>query len=87
MVKEEILPYLNRFITLILINGSEHTGFVANSKAVKEAPEGEDVQIQLINGIFHDEVWLSEVAELRLPAREETVSIPIKDIKEGYHGN
>lgn len=86
MNKEELLPYLNKFITVILEDGSEHTGYVTNPKEFIESEE-EDPILILLNGMFTEEVHIAHIREILLPDRENTVSIPAVDLKDGYRNN
>ncbi|MBR2825675.1 MAG: hypothetical protein IKE51_05375 [Solobacterium sp.] len=86
MKKDELIPYLNKFITVILKNTSEHTGYVSNAKEIIEAEE-EDVVLKLINGMFTEEVPISEIESIELPERENTVSIPTIELTDGYKNN
>lgn len=86
MKKDELLPYLNKFITVVLKNTSEHTGYVSNAKEIIES-EDEDVILELINGMFTEEVPISEIVYIELPERENTVSIPTIELTNGYKNN
>ena len=81
MKREEILPYLNQFMTVTLTDGSSYSGYVANAKEIQEAIS-HDLEVQLINGLLIETVRLSEIAEIRFPAREETASIPVIQVPE-----
>ena len=76
MKREEILPYLNQFMTVTLTDGSSYSGYVVNAKEIQEAIS-DDLEVQLINGLLVETVRLSEITEIRFPAREETASIPV----------
>lgn len=83
MKKEDILPHLNRFITATLNDGSNHSGYISNAKEIKEAST-EEVQVTLVNGLFVETILLTNVVDISFPAREETTSLPVKDISKGY---
>lgn len=83
MKKEDILPHLNRFITVTLNDGSNHSGYISNTKEIKEAAT-EEVQVTLVNGLFVETVLLTKVVDISFPDREETTSLPVKEISKGY---
>ncbi|MBR2829275.1 MAG: hypothetical protein IKE68_01855 [Solobacterium sp.] len=85
MEKEELLPYLNKFITAILQDDSEHSGYVANPDDFKNGEEGKI--LKLLNGMMVDEIPVEQIREIVLPAREDTVALPVIDLKEGYRNN
>ena len=85
MEKEELLPYLNKFITAILQDDSEHSGYVANPDDFKNGEEGK--VLKLLNGMMVDEIPVEQIREIVLPTREDTVALPVIDLKEGYRNN
>lgn len=46
--------------------------------------EGDDLEVQLVNGLLVETVRLGDVTEIRFPAREETTALPVIDLTEGY---
>ncbi|MEE3488686.1 MAG: hypothetical protein VZT48_11360 [Bulleidia sp.] len=84
MKRKEILPYLNKFISVILLDGSEHSGYISNPSDITNAGEDDDVQVSLLNGFFAESVSLRDICFLSLPQRDETVNIPVVDLKSGY---
>lgn len=84
MKRKEILPYLNKFVSVILLDGSEHSGYISNPSDIQHASEDEDVQVSLLNGFFAESVSLQDIRFLSTPQREETVNIPVIDLKSGY---
>ncbi|MBQ1325501.1 MAG: hypothetical protein IIY52_05730 [Solobacterium sp.] len=85
MNKEELLPHLNQFITVTLTDGSNHSGYISNVKEIQEG--GEDLVVQLVNGLFVETVRLEDITEITFPAREETTSLPVIDLAKGYEQN
>ena len=85
MEKEDLLPYLNKFITAVLEDGSEHSGYISNPEDFKSGEEGKI--LKLINGMMVDEIPVEQIREIVLPAREDTVAVPVIDLKEGYRNN
>ncbi|MBR0214630.1 MAG: hypothetical protein IJL95_07890 [Solobacterium sp.] len=85
MEKEDLLPYLNKFITAVLEDGSEHSGYISNPEDFKSGEEGKI--LKLINGMMVDEIPVEQIREIVLPAREDTVAVPVVDLKEGYRNN
>ena len=84
MKKAELLPFLNRFVTIALRNGSEHTGYISNPQEIRQIGEDDDVNIRLLNGMLTDYVNLSDVLFVKQAEREETTQIPVISLKEGY---
>ncbi len=68
-------------MTVTLTDGSFYSGYVVNAKEIQEAIS-HDLEVQLINGLLIETVRLSEIAEIRFPAREETASIPVIQVPE-----
>ncbi|MBR2669230.1 MAG: hypothetical protein IKE36_05470 [Solobacterium sp.] len=76
MKREELLPHLNQFMTVTLTDGSCYSGYIVNAKEIRN-DLSDDLEVQLINGLLVETVQLSEITEIRFPAREETASIPV----------
>ncbi len=52
--------------------------------AERLAGEGDDLEVQLVNGLFVETVRLEDITEISFPAREETTSLPVIDVTKGY---
>ncbi len=85
MEKEDLLPYLNKFITAVLADDSEHSGYISNPEDFKSGEEGKI--LKLITGMMTDEIPVEQIRKIILPDREETAALPVIDLKEGYHNN
>ncbi len=83
MKREDLLEHLNKFMTVTLTDGSNHSGYISNAKEIREG-EGDDLEVQLVNGLFVETVRLAEITEISFPAREETTSLPVIDLVKGY---
>ena len=84
MKPEELLPYLRKFITVELDDGTEESGFVANPEAFRDMDDPPS-RISLLNGLFRSDVPISRIVSVTLPVREDTIQIPIVDL-EGRYG-
>ena len=62
MEKEDLLPYVNKFITAVLGDGSEHSGYISNPEDFKSGEAGE--VLKLINGMMTDEIPVEEIREI-----------------------
>lgn len=83
MTSRDILPFINEFITVTLKDGSQRSGYVANNDAFRKDVDSVTV-LELINGFFRDSVALEDIVRVDPSARDETISIPVIDLKEGY---
>ena len=83
MKKQEIKPYLNQFITVEMSDGRIASGYVSNPDDLMNAEDGKEV-LRLLNGMFSEELLLNDVIDLHVQNREDTVSIPVVDLKPGY---
>lgn len=83
MTSRDILPFINEFITVTLKDGSQRSGYVANNDAFRKDVDSVMV-LELINGFFRDSVALEDIVRVDPSARDETISIPVIDLKEGY---
>lgn len=83
MKKEELIPYLQSFVTLVTEDGSRHSGYISNPEEVKNASD-DSFSVALLNGFFSQNIRASEIAAVEIPSRQETVSIPVVDLKKGY---
>lgn len=80
---EEILPYLQKFVTVFEDNGTAHSGYIANVDEIRNCKDAH-VPIQLLNGFFQETVDSEHILSMQETAREETISIPVIDLKKGY---
>ena len=76
MKPEELVPYLKKFITVQLDDGTEDSGYVANPDAFKN-PDHKPEKLVLMNGLFNSEVLISRIISVSTPVREDTLKIPI----------
>ena len=80
---EDIFPYLQKFVTVIEDNGTAHSGYIANVDEIQNCRDSH-VMIQLLNGFFQEAIDSAHVLSIQETAREETISIPVVDLKKGY---
>lgn len=83
MTSRDILPFINEFITVTLKDGSQRSGYIANNDSFRKDVDSVTV-LELINGFFRDSVALEDIVRVDPSARDETISIPVIDLKEGY---
>lgn len=85
MKREEFKPYLRMFISAVLEDGSERSGYISNYDDFEHGTS-DDINLVLVNGFYSESVPIAKVVQVKLPAREDTVSIPVVDWKSGYSG-
>ncbi len=83
MDHRDIIPYLNKFITVTLDDGSQRSGYVTNPRAIRE-PVSEDPELDLVNGFFTEQVPLSRVVSVSVETREDNAALPVVDLKKGF---
>jgi len=83
MKREEFKPYLRMFISAVLEDGSERSGYISNYDDFEHGTS-DDINLVLVNGFYTESVPIARVVQIKLPAREDTVSIPVVDWKNGY---
>ncbi len=81
MNREEILPYLNKFITVTLDDGTADSGYVANPKDFLNESD-DDLHLALLNGLFQTEIPIRRIIRIEQSVREETTKIPILGFDE-----
>ena len=75
MRKENLIPYLTKFVIVKLKDGSVDAGYISNPKEIQN-----DDSIQkliLINGLLHSEINIENIIEIQEGIREDTTKIPI----------
>ena len=83
MNSQDLLPFLSKFITVTLDDGSQRSGYVSNPQQIKH-PSSDDPELCLVNGFFTEHVSVSRIINIEVPNRVETVSLPVVDMKKGY---
>lgn len=81
MKAEDLIPYLTKFISVRLEDGTIDSGYIANPADFKNAPE-ETERVRLINGLLQTEIEISRIRSVTLPPREDTTKIPILGFDE-----
>ena len=76
MKREEILPYLNQFMTVTLADGSCYSGYIVNAKEIRN-DLSDDLEVQLINGLIIEKARLEDIVSISFPVREETTNLPV----------
>ena len=75
MNTDVIKEYVTKFVTVILDDGSEVSGYITNPDEIKNA-EG-DVDVLLVNGFQNSQVPSWRIKEIHEAVREDTTEIPI----------
>ena len=83
MTSREIYPFINEFITVTLKDGSQRSGYVANNDAFRHDVDSV-TNLELINGFFRESVKIDDIVSVDPSARDETISIPVVGLKDGY---
>lgn len=83
MTSRDIFPFINEFITVTLKDGSQRSGYVANNDAFRKDVDSVK-NLELINGFFRESVRLEDIVSVDPSARDETISIPVVGLKDGY---
>ena len=83
MDRDQVLPYLNKFITVTLQDGSIRSGYVTNPQDFK-SPEDNPVELDLVIGFLIEILPLDQIVKIEIQNRENTVSLPVVDLKKGY---
>ncbi len=83
MTSRDIFPFINEFITVTLKDGSQRSGYVANNDAFRKDVDSV-TNLELINGFFRESVRLEDIVSVDPSARDETISIPVVGLKDGY---
>ena len=83
MTSQDIFPFINEFITVTLKDGSQRSGYVANNDAFRKDVDSV-TNLELINGFFRESVRLEDIVSVDPSARDETISIPVVGLKDGY---
>ena len=83
MTSRDIFPFINEFITVTLKDGSQRSGYVANNDAFRKDVDSV-TNLELINGFFRESVRLEDIVSVDPSARDETISIPVIGLKDGY---
>ena len=83
MTSRDIFPFINEFITVTLKDGSQRSGYVANNDAFRKDVDSVK-NLELINGFFRESVRLEDIVSVDPSARDETISIPVIGLKDGY---
>ncbi len=83
MDHKQVIPFLQSFVTVVKTDGSQHSGFISNYTEIKNST-ADDISVKLINGMYTEAIPLSDIDTMMVADRENTVSIPVIDLKDGY---
>lgn len=75
---KDIMPYVRKFISAELDDGTVISGYVSNPESFADDSR-EDVTIELLNGLQKSKVQISRIIRVFIPDRENTTRIPVVD--------
>lgn len=76
MRPDDFLPYLTKFVSVRLEDGTTDAGYIANPNDFKNDPE-DNMKVRLINGLFQTDIDISRIRSITPVQREDTTKIPI----------
>ncbi len=88
MEPQDLLPYLKKFIEVTLDDGTKTAGYITNPDAFRNEAQ-QPTHVELINGLMKSAVPLARIVLISLPAREDTVELPVitdPDLFLNHHG-
>ena len=75
MRKEDLIPYLTKFVIIKMKDGSVDAGYISNHKEIQN--DDNIKKLILINGLLHSEINIENIIEIKEGIREDTTNIPI----------
>ncbi|MBR4163399.1 MAG: hypothetical protein IKR11_07755 [Solobacterium sp.] len=75
---KDIMPYVRKFISAELDDGTVISGYVSNPESFTDDSR-EDATIELLNGLQKSKVQISRIIRVFIPDRENTTRIPVVD--------
>ena len=76
MRPDDFLPYLTKFVSVRLEDGTTEAGYIANPADFRDFPD-DNMKVRLINGLFQTDVDISRIRSITPVNRGETTKIPI----------
>ncbi|MDO4415401.1 MAG: hypothetical protein Q4C20_09990 [Erysipelotrichaceae bacterium] len=76
MRPDDFLPYLTKFVSVRLEDGTTDAGYIANPNDFKNYPD-DNMKVRLINGLFQTDIDISRIRSITPVQREDTTKIPI----------
>lgn len=76
MRPDDFLPYLTKFVSVRLEDGTTDAGYIANPNDFKNFPD-DNMKVRLINGLFQTDIDISRIRSITPVQREDTTKIPI----------
>ena len=76
MDAEELRPYLARFVTVTLDDGTEISCYIANPEDFRKDNAKAD-QIRLVNGLQNSITEISRIIDIKAVNRQDTTEIPV----------
>mgnify|MGYP004457572313 FL=1 len=80
----EFSPYFQKFVTVILDNGSEVSGYISN---VDDLKNDSTETLDLVNGLQASTILLESIVDIHESVREDTLQIPIVPESESLNPN
>jgi len=75
---KDIMPYVRKFISAELDDGTVISGYVSNPESFTDDSR-EEATIELLNGLQKSKVQISRIIRVFIPDRENTTRIPVVD--------
>ena len=75
---KDIMPYVRKFISAELDDGTVISGYVSNPESFTDDSRA-DATIELLNGLQKSKVQISRIIRVFIPDRENTTRIPVVD--------
>jgi hypothetical protein len=72
----ELAPYLQKFITVTLNDGTEISGYISNPEDFRNHLD-DDGQVTLVNGLQNSVTEISRIVKVEVAVREDTTEIPV----------
>lgn len=76
MKAEELIPYLTKFITVTLDDGTEISGYISNPEDFRHNVN-EHTHIKLVNGLQNSITEVRRIVDVEAVNREDTTEIPV----------
>ncbi len=80
MTSKDLEPYLTKFVMITSRDGVQRSGYITNPRQIRNG----DPEVRLVNGLYTESIMIEDILLIDLAQRQDTVSIPVIDIKEGY---
>ena len=76
MKPEKFLPFLQKFVTVRLDDGTVDSGYISNPEQFTNNPS-DDMDIILVNGLLNSKIPIKRIFSIEEAVSEDTLQIPI----------